>query len=382
MVSRRATLRYALGAASRLHRGARAVTAATVAVSFACCAPLMITSAVREESLRALALAPDLTVRRARAGFARALSPSDARTLAGMPGALRVTPRVWGYVPMPGAGTLITVVGRSGDAPLDGLLLGRAPDPRERGWAAVGADLGRTLALQPGDGITVGGTHLRVRALFDPRVALRTADAVLCAPEDARAALGLDPGDSTDIAIDCLNPAAMPALREEVYRRLPDAVVTVRDDARRAIALSWGRRGGVTLLALLPALLALSVLAASRGPLGSAAAMREAATLRALGWSSAEVTRALTLAGALPAALASLLGTALGYLYTFPLGAPLLRDLLLGPSAELPFGQLSPSPQLADLFSLLALVLAPQLVTTSFAAWRAAVTDPWELLRR
>ena len=86
--------------------------------------------------------------------------------------------------------------------------------------------------LRVGDALTTRGVPLRVIGLFRDEVAPRTADVALCAPGDARALLGLEVGEATDIAVELRSPAA----RREVLRAsdvlLPDARALAREDLR------------------------------------------------------------------------------------------------------------------------------------------------------
>lgn len=357
------------------------VTTAVTALSLG--AALMLTSAVREESLRALDLAPDLTLTRLRGGLPRPVSTDAAARLAAVPGVLRASPRVWGLLPIEGSATGITVV--AAEAPLPpgpALWRGRLPTRGERGWVVLGASLARVFDLRAGDALTARGVPLRVIGVFRDEVAPRTADVALCAPGDARALLGLEPGEATDIALELRSPAARGEVLRASYVLLPDARALTREDQRRAVALTWGRRGGVALLALLPALLAVLALALQRAATSDPVARRELAALRALGWTVAEAAEVESLANILPSALAALAGVLAAYGFVFPLGAPGLRDVLLGPSAALPFAQLAPVGAGTDAALALCLVLAPQSAAALLGAWRVASRDPLRALQR
>lgn len=375
----------ALGGSWALRRAPRTLplSLATAAVCFALGASLMLTSAVREESLRALDLAPDVTLTRLRGGSPRPVDASASARLRAVPGVLRVTPRVWGGVPVEGSPLVITVV--AAEAPLPPgppLWRGRAPTRGERGWVVLGASLARVFDLHAGDALSVGGTSLRVLGVFRDEVAPRTADVALCAPADARALLGLDDGEATDLAVELRSPADRPAVLRAAAAHLPDARALTRDDQRRAVALTWGRRGGVALLALLPALLAVLALSLQRAASADPRARRELAVLRALGWSVAEVTRVDALANLLPSVVAAGVGALGAYVFVFPMGAPGLREVLLGPSSALPFAQLGPGAAPGDLGLTLAVVLLPQSAAALLGAWRVASMDPLRALQR
>jgi lipoprotein-releasing system permease protein len=368
-----------------LRRADRAlpVTVATAVTAFALGAALLLTSAVRNESLRALDLAPDITLTRLRGGLPRPVLTSAAQRLSARPGVLRVTPRVWGFVPLEGSATVITVV--AAETPLPpgpALWRGRLPTGGERGWVVLGAGLARVFDLRVGDALSARGVALRVIGVFRDEVAPRTADVALCAPPDARALLGLEADEATDLALELQTPDARPGVLRAAGELLPDARALTRDDQRRAVTLTWGRRGGVALLALIPALIAVLALALQRAVGADPVARRELATLRALGWSVAEATELEAVAGVLPSALAAGAGVLGAYAYVFPMGAPGLRDVLLGPSAALPLSQLAPVGGLADVTLTLALVLLPQAAAALLGAWRVASADPLHALTR
>ncbi len=374
-----------LGGAWALRRAPRALplSLATAVTTFSLAAALMLTSAVREESLRALDLAPDITLTRLRGGSPRPVSLLAAEPLRAVPGVLRATPRVWGLLPIEGSPTVLTVV--AAEAPLPpgpSLWRGRAPTRGERGWVVLGASLARVFDLRPGDALSVRGTSLRVLGVFRDEVAPRTADVALCAPSDARALLGLDEGEATDLALELRSPELRPAVLRAAAAHLPDARALTRDDQRRAVTLAWGRRGGVALLALLPALVAVLTLAFQRAATADPLARRELATLRALGWSVAEATGVEALASLLPSVAAAIAGVLAAYAFVFPMGAPGLREVLLGPSASLAFARLAPVGAPGDATLTIALVLAPQAAAALLGAWRVASMDALRALRR
>lgn len=374
-----------LGAAWSLRRASRALplSLATALTAFSLAAALMLTSAVREESLRALDLAPDITLTRLRGGSPRPVSLLAAEVMRAVPGVLRATPRVWGLLPVEGSPRVLTVV--AAEAPLPpgpALWRGRAPTRGERGWVVLGTSLARIFDLRPGDALSARGTSLRVLGVFLDEVAPRTADVALCAPADARALLGLDEGEATDLAVELSSPERRPEVLRAAAEHLPDARALTRDDQRRAVTLTWGRRGGVALLALVPALVAVLALALQRAATADPLARRELATLRALGWSVAEAAGVEALASLLPSVAAAIAGVLAAYAFVFPMGAPGLRELLLGPSATLAFARLAPVGAPGDASLAIALVLAPQAAAALLGAWRVASMDALRALRR
>lgn len=374
------TLDHCLGAVSRRRWRALSVGAATALATFACASALFVTGALREESLRALDAMPDLTVSRLRGGRPALVETHEGERLRAIPGVVEVRARVWGYVPAEGTGSILTVVGWDG-APLSGVVRGRSPATGSRGWCVLGGGVSRMLGAIPGDAVELRGTSLRVLGVFDDRVALRTADVVLASPEDARAVLEMSPDEAADLAVTVSAPEERALAAHRIADALPWARVVDRSVWRRTIALTWGRRGGVSLLLLAPSLVALLVLALDRMTALDARTRREVGTLRALGWSVPEVMRAEVITAGIIAAGGFAAGVVGAYEYVFPLGAPWLRKVVLGWSAQLPDFSLTPAITLADAVTLALLALGPQLGASVFAAWLAARQDPLDALR-
>lgn len=371
---------HALGAIARRRARALSLALATALATFACAAALFVTGALREESLRGLDAMPDLTVSRLRGGRPALLRSADGDGLRAIPGVVDVRPRVWGYVPAEGTGSILTVVGWDG-APLSGIVRGRSPAAGSRGWCVLGGAVSRMLGAIPGDAVELRGVSLRVVGVFEDRVALRTADVVLAAPDDARAVLEMAPDEAADLAVTVSAPEERALAAHRVADALPWARVVDKAVWRRAIALSWGRRGGVSLLLLVPSLVALLVLALDRMTALDARTRREIGTLRALGWSVPEVMRAELVTATLVSGGGFALGALAAYGYVFPMGAPWLRGVVLGWSAQLPDFALTPAITLADGVTLALLALGPQLGCAVFAAWLAARQDPLDALR-
>lgn len=376
-------LDHALGALRRRSSRAIGVALGTALGAFACACALFVTGALRAESLRALDAMPELTVSRLHGGRPAALSAGNAEAIRAVPGVVEVRPRVWGYVPAEGTASLLTVVGHDPSDPLalQGIVRGRGPTPGETGWCVLGGAVSRMLGAIPGDAVELRGVSLRVVGVFDDRVALRTADVVLTAMPNARAILDLGDGEAADLAVTLAAPEERGLAAHRIAEALPWARVLDRSAWRRAVSLAWGRRGGVTLLLLVPSLVALLLLAIDRATAHDARARREAATLKALGFATREVLRVELLTTAIPAAGGLALGAVGAYLYVFPMNAPWIRRVALGWSAQLPDFSLTPAITLADLATLALLALGPQLGAAVWGAWRVAREDPAEALR-
>jgi ABC-type lipoprotein release transport system permease subunit len=234
----------------------------------------------------------------------------------------------------------------------------------------LGLDIGDALGLPSANPEAV---PLKLVGTFASRVDLFTSDVVLCDESDARALLGLEGGEATDLAVSVVNPNESHVIATKIMLVLPGSRVVEKEVLGRIYALTYGRRAGVFLAAAIPALLALLVLGWDRVSALGPEEKREVAVLKAVGWSTADVLSAKL--------VASSLGLAIAYAWVFPLGAPGLRPTLAGWSVLYPEGTLTPAVDLAELVSLALGVVAPFVGLSIVPAWRAASTDPMAGMR-
>jgi ABC-type lipoprotein release transport system permease subunit len=135
------------------------------------------------------------------------------------------------------------------------------------------------------------------------------------------------------------------------------------------------------LAALVPAFLALLVLAWDRASGLAPDEKKEIAILKAVGWSNADVLWAKLYESLLVGAAATAAGLVLAYAWVFLLGAPGLRAAIAGWSVLYPEGALTPEVDVAQLLAITLAVLGPFVGLSIVPAWRAASLDPMESMR-
>lgn len=341
---------------------------------------LLVTERLERTSVELLKRGPDLVVRRLDATGWRPLPVADAlKAVEGLPGIIRVRPRVWGLVR---SGALsITAVGA--DAVMNPEFRAQtgitAPD---RGQAVVGGwwrPLDRTASL-----VLSGQQEMEfsVNALWPPNVDLAAYDTVLLSPEDARILLGLPEGSASDLALYVFHSGEAEALRPEIRKALPwPATIRTRSEAIDWYRSGFGRRSSLVVMLWLPAIAALGLIVLATVK-RQAAARYHAGLLKALGWTTGDILR-LHLFQALIVALPPImLGLTLAYIAT---GGPFTDDLariLLGWRGGAPAGTLAPGGSLAIFLGVIAFVLLPYLAAVLWSALKTATADPDALLNR
>jgi ABC-type lipoprotein release transport system permease subunit len=353
-------------------------------------AVLFLTDSLKGEAQRARAALPDIMVQRLVGGRPGLLSQSDALRLQDIPSVSQVNARVWGYVFFPSLQGNVTIIGvPPGQQPLERtpgtLSQGRDLVPGNHEMVA-GAGLAKYLGIFLGDiqGIPSPNTDahpLKLVGTFDSSVELYAADVILCDEADARALLQVPPEEATDFALSVRNPAEVSVVAKTIRERLPGTRVVERALLARVHELAYGRRAGLLLGACIPALLALFVLAWDRMSGLGIEERREIATLKATGWGTSDVLAEKIFENLLVGLTATSLGLALAYVWVFVLGAPGLRPALVGFSVLYPETPLTPAVDGAQLLGIFLAILGPFLGISIFPAWRAAVTDPVDIMR-
>ena len=380
-----ALLAYALGAMRR-RAGRNVAIALGLAVVVLAFATVLFTS----EGLRAMsqayaAEAPSLTVERLVAGRASLVDVADAARIAPIPSVRSVTPRVWGYLYLAALEANVTIVSSRSVTTLE-------QAPLEDGDALFGSDVARALGLRAGDRVAVSVANssgdevpvprfLRVRSVLDPSSALLAGDLVVVNETTARELLDVPTDRATDFVVDVFPPEESSIVSADIVDALSGTRVIDRESLGRSFELTFDARAGLLSATLVPALLALLLLAWERLTGLSDEERREIGVLKAVGWSTSDVLSARLLEAGLVAVFGSVLGLVLAYLHAFVLGAPLLAPALFGWSNVRPALVIAPATDPVELLMLLAAIVVPFAGISIVPAWRAANVDPDRLLR-
>lgn len=380
------TLAFAFGALVR--RGTRTLWlfVGTVLVSAELYALVFTVGALEAQAESSLSAMPDVVVQRMVGGRPAAIDSKLADRLGEISGVRTVRPRIWGYVYVPPIERNVVVIGVEGEprARLGGALVGGRVFGESEQGVVLSESLARWLALRVGDTWkpVEGARALEVVGLVDSRADWIAADAVYMSSREARALLALDEAMVTDIALGLANAAEAPIVRDKVERSLGRSVrIVERGSALRATRLAYGRRSGLAVLALVPALTVLLLLGWVSLVAGTPEERREMAIWRASGWSIAEVMREKSLEAVLLVGAATSVGLALAYAWVFLWNAPGLSEALGGWTAILARRPLTPAFGVLEVAGVALAVIAPIVGLSVLPAWRAAVRDPMHALR-
>lgn len=346
---------------------------------------LMTTQSFRSEANALLADGPELFVQRTLAGRHELIPEAAADRIAAIPGVGSATPRVWGYYYDSLTGANYTLMGADPAAPPLELLAGRLP--AADGECAIGAGVAAArrvalhddLILVDADGV---GRMLTVTGVFATASRLLTEDLVVLPTDSLRRFFGIPEGLATDLAVRVNNPGEVDTVAGKVKRLLPDSRPITRREILRTYHAVFDWRGGMLLAVFSSSLLAFCILAWDKATGLSAGERREIGILKAVGWDTGDVLLLKTWEGLAVSLLAFLLGTLAAFLLVFSWGLPLLDGVLRGWSVLFPAWRPAPQVDGYQLSALAFLTVVPYIACTVIPAWRAAVTDPDEIIRQ
>lgn len=383
----RARIEHALGSLVR-RRGRNAAIAIGIAAVVALwSSTLFLSEALRAEYRRLAHGLPDLLVQRLVAGRPALIDERDAAAIRDLdlPGVRSVSPRVWGYLFVAPIEGNVVVIGTGPDAISADLVEGALPVGDSE--IAIGSAIARSLGARVGDELALAATAdsepsiLRVAGILEPDTALLSADLVLASPARARALLGVPEGQATDLAVALARPEEAAVVTAAIAAAIPGARVVDRTLLERTYELTFDARAGFLGAVLVPALLALLLLAWDRLTGLGELERREIGVLKATGWSTGDVLAVRMWESGIVATIGASVGIVLGYVHAFVLGAPGLSHALFGWSAMHADLELPPAIDAAQVLAIAGTIVVPFVAVSVVPAWRAAMLDPDRLLR-
>ncbi len=342
-------------------------------IVFLLASTLLFTQSLRQEAALVLAESPELIVQRLLAGRHDLVPASYLERLGQIRGVSESYGRLWGYFYDPAARANYT------------LMVPREAPPAA-GEVRLGAGVARTRGLGPGDYLSLRSARgepfsLKIAALLDADTELVSSDLMLMNGDDFRRFFDFPADRFTDIVLRVRNPVEVRKVAEKISLALPDTRPILREEILRTYDAIFGWRQGLVFVLLTGALLAFVIFAWDRASGLSAEERREIGILKAIGWETGDVLRMKFWEGAALSLTAFLAGYLLAYVHVFHFSATLFAPVLKGWAVLYP--DFSPVPfvdglQVATLFFF---TVFPYTVATIIPIWRAAVTDPDQVMR-
>ena len=366
-------LEYSLAALARRPGKHLALLVVYTLVVFLLASTLLFTQSLRQEAALVLADSPELIVQRLVAGRHDPIPVDYLERVRGIRGVSDPHGRLWGYFYDPAAKANYT------------LVVPRL-DPPPVGSIRLGAGVARVRGLSPGDYLSLRSAQgepyaFQVSALLDADTELVSSDLMLLNAEDFRRFFAFPEDRFTDLVLGVRNPSEVRKVAEKISLALPDSRPILREEILRTYDAIFGWRQGLVLVLLTSALLAFVIFAFDRASGLSAEDRREIGILKAIGWETGDVLRMKFWEGAALSLTAFLTGYLLAYVHVFHFAAVLFAPVLKGWAVLYPAFSPVPFVDGLQVASLFFFTVFPYTVATVIPIWRAAVTDPDQVMR-
>ena len=366
-------LEYSLASLARRpgkHLGLVLVYATLV---FLLASTLLFTQSLRQESALVLAESPELIVQRLLAGRHDLIPASYLEKVGAIRGVGERYGRLWGYFYDPAVRANYT------------LMVPRAAPPAA-GEVQLGAGVARARGLSPGDYLSLRSARgepfsFRIAALLPADTELVSSDLMLLNAEDFRRFFDFPADRFTDIVLRVRNPVEVRKVAEKISLALPDTRPILREEILRTYDAVFGWRQGLVFVLLTGAMLAFVIFAWDRASGLSGEERREIGILKAIGWETGDVLRMKFWEGAALSLTAFLLGYLLAYVHVFHFAAILFAPVLKGWAVLYPDFRPVPFVDGLQVATLFFFSVFPYTVATIIPIWRAAITDPDQVMR-
>lgn len=348
---------------------------------------IFLSYSFRREAMLVLKDAPELIIQKMTAGRHELIPENLSASIMKIPGVAKVVPRYWGYYYDSLVKANYTVIAESG--PLSGknsMLRGRIPGKAAEHEAAIGRGIARArfveiddrIALQSADG---GLMDFRVVGIFEEESELLTSDLIIVTAEDFRGLFSFPEGMATDLIVTVNNETEAPVIARKVKERFHGSRPILRSEIVRTYDAVFGWRSGMVLALFGGALVAFAILAWDKATGLSAEEKKEIGVLKAIGWETSDILLMKFWEGLAISVSAFLPGMIFAYIHVFIFGAPFFAPALKGWSVIYPDFRLAPFINPYQLATLLCLTVVPYIAATIIPSWKAAITDPDEVVR-
>jgi hypothetical protein len=354
-------------------------------IVFAFASVLMFIQSLSYEAGIVLRSVPEVWVQRIIGGRLVPIENDVAFELAKFRGVSNVHQRVWGYYFDEGTGGVFTIVG-SDSIPVGlTIVTGKSLTPVDTGVAVCGTGYLEMHGISLGSHIILTDAErhlrtLRVIGVFSSSSDLITRDLIVIPNGEARRLLGVGRTFSTDIAIDVANVDEVETIVKKINQRLPNVRVVTREQLIATYQSLFGYRGSLFLFGLMISLLAFMILAWQKASGLSSKEQREIGIQKAVGWSIPDIMIQKFCEGAIVSINATLLGLIAAYCHVFFFNAPLLKPFLVGWSVVYPDFHLITHVELSSIILVFFLSVIPYLAATVVPSWKAAISDPSEVM--
>ena len=396
-------LNYALNCIQRYKLRTVVILICLVVAASTFSAVAFLSDGLVKEGALSLKYAPDLTVQGIQAGRQTLISTSYVNYILGVAsGVSGISERIWGYGNV--GNMLIVVVGidvgnsatinqtfQMGNIPIDQtaaypLESGHFIDSQSNETVVIGKGVAELLGANVGTELSILTEYNQIKrytivGIFNSESGIYNADMILMNLNAAREFFNVPNDKVTDLLVYVtpVDDSIKGTLVNDVARQitgLSNCRVLTKDVLLNAQEKTYGDKSGFFSLVWYVILISVAIIAFNQTVVVGHESKFEVGLLKSLGFSTSDVIQVRLVESLVLGTLAGAIGLTIGILFDGVLGAPVLRDFMLGwaniyPSFQLP---IFISPQTV-LFTF-AVTIVPLLFATVIPSWLNATVDP------
>jgi ABC-type lipoprotein release transport system permease subunit len=344
-----------------------------------------------EEGKLSLKYAPDLTVQGISAGRQTLVDTRYISSIKSTSGINRVEPRVWGYGNI--GNTLLVIAGvntsnstgTNPSAPYP-LEAGSFLTAQASGAVVIGKGVSDLLGAKVGSTLTIlteSNERLQyfVAGVFNSESTIYNADMILMSTGDAREFFNIPEDKATDLAVymNYVEPENYNVVLNWAARQIsvfPNTRVLTKEVILKAQETTYGARSGFFSVTWYIILIAVAAIAFNQTVVVGHESKFEVGLLKALGFSTTDVIQIRLIESAILGVLAGSIGLVFGIVYDSVLGAPVLRDFMLGWATLYPNFAVPTFISVQTVFLTYAVTIVSLLFATVIPSWHNATVDP------
>jgi len=343
----------------------------------------------REAELSTL-FAPDVTVQMMQAGRQVPFPMTQVQNITDIAAVTKVIPRVWGYVYVKNKiYTVMSIDPGNTVIPVGidfTIRLGRFLQPNDSDSVVVGDYFASAFRVNINDSLTLYNEsqqpfNYTVVGIFSMNVNLYTSDLVLMPIQNARDLFSISSDYATDLCVYTETSAQARTAATSIVERVPSARVLTRAALKDALVTAYGARSGFISTVWYILLLSVIMVALNQASAVSAESKREVGILKSLGFSTLDVLEVRLAESVILGLISASISVFSAVIYDVILGAPVIRDFMLGWASVYPTFPLPIIMQASSVGILYAVALFPLLVGSLVPAWKSAITEPDTAMR-
>jgi len=242
----------------------------------------------------------------------------------------------------------------------------------------LGAKVGSVLTIltesnEPKNYVVVG--------IFNSESSIYNADMIVMNINDAREFFNLPENKVTDLLVYVSNvdAATKSSLVNYVARQIsdfPNCRVITKDVLLKAQETTYGDRSGFFSVVWYVLLIAVAIIAFNQTVVVGHESKFEVGLLKSLGFSTSDIIQVRLVESLVLGTIAAAIGVTVGILYDTVLGAPVLKDFMMGWATLYPGFQVPVLVSAQTLVFTFAVTIVPLLFATVIPSWLNATVDP------